>query len=38
MHCLDNGFLQSEKWPHHLTLLVSKIMEEVLVKAGVDFD
>lgn len=38
MQCLDNGWLQSKKWPHHLTLLVSKIMEEVLVKAGVDFD
>lgn len=38
MHCLDNGLLQSKKWPHHLTLLVSKIMEEVLNKAGVVFE
>jgi len=38
MHCLDNGLLESEKWPHHLTLLVSKITEEVLIKAGLAFD
>jgi hypothetical protein len=37
MHCLDNGLLQSERMPHHLTLSVSKIMEEVLNKAGVVF-
>jgi predicted dehydrogenase len=35
MHCLDNGLLQSEKVPHHLTLLVSKITAEVLRQAGV---
>lgn len=35
MHCLDNGLLQSNKIPHHLTLSVSKIMEEVLKQAGV---
>ena len=37
MHCLDNGLLQSERMPHNLTLSVSKIMEEVLNKAGVVF-
>ena len=37
MHCLDNGLLQSERMPHHLTLSVSKIMEDVLSKAGVVF-
>lgn len=35
MHCLDNGLLQSNKVPHHLTITVSKIMEEVLRQAGV---
>jgi predicted dehydrogenase len=35
MHCLDNNLLQSNKMPHHSTLLVSKIMDEVLRKAGV---
>ena len=35
MHCLDNGLLQSNKVPHHLTLSVSKIMDEILRQAGV---
>ncbi|MEP7106492.1 MAG: Gfo/Idh/MocA family oxidoreductase [Ferruginibacter sp.] len=35
VHCLDNGLLQSNKVPHHLTLSVSKIMDEVLSQAGV---
>jgi predicted dehydrogenase len=35
MHCLDNNLLQSNKMPHHSTLLVSKIMDEVLRQAGV---
>jgi predicted dehydrogenase len=35
MHCLDNNLLQSNKMPHHLTLLVSKIMDEILKQAGV---
>ena len=38
MHCLDNGLLQSERMPHQLTLSISKIMEEVLQKAGVEFE
>ena len=38
MHCLDNGLLQSERMPHQLTLSISKIMEEVLKKAGVEFE
>lgn len=37
MHCLDNNLLQSNKMPHHLTLLVSKIMDEVLRQAGVGY-
>ncbi|MEO6549234.1 MAG: Gfo/Idh/MocA family oxidoreductase [Ferruginibacter sp.] len=37
MHCLDNGLLQSEKVPHHFTLSVSRIMEEVLRQAGVAY-
>lgn len=37
MHCLDNGLLQSSKVPHHLTLLVSKIMDEILLQAGVSY-
>jgi predicted dehydrogenase len=35
MHCLDNGLLQSSKVPHHLTIAISKIMEEILRQAGV---
>ena len=35
MHCLDNNLLQSNKMPHHSTLLVSKIMDEVLRQAGI---
>jgi len=35
MHCLDNGLLQSEKVPHALSLLMSKITEAVLKEAGV---
>ena len=38
MHCLDNDLLQSERMPHQLTLSISKIMEEVLKKAGVEFE
>jgi predicted dehydrogenase len=37
MHCLDNGFLESNKVPHSLTLSVSKIMEEILRQAGVSY-
>jgi predicted dehydrogenase len=35
MHCLDNGLLQSSKMPHERTLLLSKIMDEILREAGV---
>ena len=35
MNCLDKGLVQSEKMPHQLTLLISKIMEDVLVQGGV---
>jgi predicted dehydrogenase len=37
MHCLENNLLQSKKMPHQLTLLVSKIMDEVLKQAGVEY-
>jgi predicted dehydrogenase len=37
MDCLDNGLLQSPKVPHQLTLLISKIMDEVLQQAGVNY-
>ncbi|MDN3655507.1 Gfo/Idh/MocA family oxidoreductase [Ferruginibacter paludis] len=37
MYCLDNGLLQSPKVPHQLTLLISKIMDEVLQQAGVNY-
>jgi predicted dehydrogenase len=37
MHCLDNGLLQSEKVPHELSLLMSKITGEVLEQAGVEY-
>ncbi|MEO6732536.1 MAG: Gfo/Idh/MocA family oxidoreductase [Ferruginibacter sp.] len=35
MYCLDNGLLESKKIPHQLTLSVSKIMDELLIQAGV---
>ncbi|MEO8414629.1 MAG: Gfo/Idh/MocA family oxidoreductase [Ginsengibacter sp.] len=35
MYCLDNGLLQSDRMPLHLTLSVSKIMEEILRQADV---
>ncbi len=35
MNCLDNALLQSSKVPHHLTLSVSKILDEVLKQSGV---
>ena len=35
MHCLDNGLLQSSRIPHHLTLTISKIMDEILRQAGI---
>lgn len=38
MSCLDKGLLQSEKMPHQLTLLISKIMEDVLMQAGVVYE
>ena len=37
IYCLDNGLLQSEKVPHQLTLTISKIMEKVLLEAGVNY-
>jgi hypothetical protein len=33
MHCLDNGLLESNKVPHHFSLMVSKIVDEVLQQA-----
>ena len=38
MYCLDNGLLESTKMPHHLTLSISKIMEDVLMQAGVKYE
>ncbi len=38
MHCLGNGLLQSEKLPHQLSLLMSKITGEVLKEAGVVYE
>ena len=35
MQCLDNGLAQSNKIPHHLTITISKIMDEILHQAGV---
>lgn len=37
MYCLDNGLLQSSKMTHDFTLSVSKIMDEVLRQAGVNY-
>jgi predicted dehydrogenase len=36
--CLDNQLLQSNKVPHALTLSLSKIMDEVLQQAGVQYE
>ena len=38
MSCLDKGLLESEKMPHHLTLLISKIMEDILTQVGVVYE
>jgi predicted dehydrogenase len=38
MHCLDNGLLQSNKVPHALSMAVSKIMDEILLQAGVFYE
>jgi predicted dehydrogenase len=38
MYCLDNGLLESSKMPHQLTLSISKIMEEILMQAGVKYE
>ncbi len=37
MDCLDKGLLQSNRFPHHVTLTVSKILDEVLKQAGVSY-
>ena len=37
LFCLDNGLLESPKMPHQQTLLISKIMEELLHQAGVKY-
>lgn len=37
MYCLDNGLFQSNKMPHHVTLSISKILDEVLQQAGVTY-
>ena len=38
MSCLDKGLLESEKMPHQLTLLISKIMENILLQVGVVYE
>ncbi|MES2890664.1 MAG: Gfo/Idh/MocA family oxidoreductase [Bacteroidota bacterium] len=37
MTCLDKGLLESEKWPHHLTLTVSRLMDDALQQVGVRY-
>lgn len=37
MNCLDNGLLQSPLVTHQQTLTVSRIMDELLKQAGVDY-
>lgn len=34
-HCLNNGLIECNKMPHKISLLISKIMEEILQQAGV---
>lgn len=34
-YCLENGLSESKKMPHHLTLNISKILDELLLQAGV---
>ena len=38
MSCLDKGLLESEKMPHQLTLLISKIMEDILMQVGIVYE
>jgi predicted dehydrogenase len=37
MRCLNKGLLQSVRMPHHLSLSLSKIMDEILKEAGVEY-
>jgi predicted dehydrogenase len=37
MRCLNKGLLQSVRMPHHLTLSISKIMDDLLREAGVAY-
>ena len=37
MHCLHHGLLQSEKVPHSQTLTVSRLMDNILQEAGIDY-
>lgn len=37
MHCLHYGLLQSEKVPHSQTLTVSRLMDNILQEAGIDY-
>lgn len=37
MNCLDHGLKQSNKVPHQLSIGISKIMDEILKQAGVNY-
>ena len=37
VNCIHHGFLQSEKVPHTQSLIVSKLMDEILHDAGIDY-
>ena len=37
MRCLKHGLLQSDKVPHSQTLIVSRLMDDILQQAGVDY-
>lgn len=38
MDCLDKGALQSEKMPHQRSMILAKVMDEILQQAGVVYE
>lgn len=37
MNCLDNRLTESDKVPHHFTLTISRLMENILAEIGVNY-
>ncbi|MEO6230722.1 MAG: Gfo/Idh/MocA family oxidoreductase [Ferruginibacter sp.] len=38
MNCLDNKLLESDKVPHHFSLTISRLMEDILAEVGVNYE